>query len=310
MLMKYVVTGGAGFIGSNLVDALIKNGHQVSVIDNLSTGRRTNLNPRAQFYCLDICGIYKNGSNWDEAIEACDGADGIFHLAALARVQPSIDSPAKFHSVNVTGTLNMLLLAKECGVRRFVYSASSSAYGEAKVLPTPETHPTDPLSPYGIQKLMGEQYCRVFSHCYSLETVSLRYFNIYGDRQSLDGAYRLVMGIFIKQRLEGAPLTVAGSGEQRRDFTYVGDAIRANILAMESSRVGAGESINIGNGENRSVNDLADLIGGPRVAIDSRQEPSETLADNRLALELLGWSPSVSLEEWLPSHLRELDLCE
>ena len=201
-----------------------------------------------------------------------------FHLAALARVQPSIEDPVAFNKANVDGTLNILICAKNAGIKRVVYSASSSAYGEACIFPTPENHPTDPLSPYGLQKLIGEQYCKVFYHCYGLETVSLRYFNIYGERQSLNGAYCLVMGIFANQRINNNPLTIVGDGEQRRDFTYVGDAVEANILAMNSKNVGSGESINIGNGNNRSVNEIADLIGGDKIYLEKRLEPQKTLA--------------------------------
>ena len=232
----------------------------------------------------------------------------IFHLAALARVQPSIEDPVSFNDSNVGGTLNILMIAKKLGIKRFVYSASSSAYGNAKIFPTPESHPTNPLSPYGLQKLIGEQYCKVFAICYGLETVCLRYFNVFGERQSLDGAYCLVMGIFANQKLQGKPMTIVGDGEQRRDFTYVGDIVRANILASKSDRVGYGEVINIGNGDNRSVNQLADLIGGPREYIESRLEPKQTLADNKKALDLLGWSPTVTLEEWVPKYKNYLGI--
>jgi len=307
--MKYIVTGGAGFIGSNLVDQLIADDHEVIVIDNLSTGVRENLNPHAHFVEADV----SNGFQLDQfrrnmLKQTVAGCDGIFHLAALARVQPSIQNPRKFHKANVGGTLNMLLLAKKLGIKRFVYSASSSAYGNTSQFPTPETAPTDPLSPYGVQKLIGEQYCSVFSHCYGLETVSLRYFNVFGERQSLKGAYCLVMGIFAQQRLDGKPMTIRGDGEQRRDFTYVGDVVRANILAATSDKVGAGEVINIGNGDNRSINDVAALIGGDREYLDPVMEPRQTLADNTKAKELLGWEPSISLEEWMPKYKKELSL--
>ena len=208
--MKYIATGGAGFIGSNLVDELIKGGHEVVVIDNLESGKKENVNPNAKFITADITACGPNGAYRDKVFQAMDGADAVFHLAALARVQPSIENPIKFNNTNVTGTLNMLILARDAGVKRFVYSASSSAYGNAKVFPTPESHPTDPLSPYGLQKLIGEQYCKVFSYCYNLETVCLRYFNVFGERQSLEGAYCLVMGIFAQRRLDGKPMTIIG----------------------------------------------------------------------------------------------------
>lgn len=302
--MKYIVTGGAGFIGSNLVDLLVDEGHEVIVIDNLSTGKEDNINSKAKLCILDIS--YKDSIS--KMKELMQEADTVFHLAALARVQPSIKNPNEFNKVNVNGTLHVLTAAKEAGVRRVVYSASSSAYGDATIFPTPENHPTDPLSPYGLQKLIGEQYCRVFYHCYGLETVSLRYFNVFGERQSLDGAYKLVMGIFADQRLKGKPLTITGDGEQRRDFTYVGDVVKANILASSSPLVGKGESINVGNGDNRSVNEIANLIGGPKEYIEKRLEPEQTLADNAKAKKLLGWQPTTSVEEWIPQYKKDLGI--
>lgn len=311
-MKKFTVTGGAGFIGSNLVDALIDEGHEVVVVDSLISGKKENINSKAEFIQADINACRQEPStlsSYTEKVEeAITGSEAIFHLAALARVQPSIDDPVTFNDSNVNGTLNMLVIARKLGVKRFVYSASSSAYGDAEVLPTPESHPINPLSPYGLQKLIGEQYCKVFSICYGLETVCLRYFNVFGERQSLEGAYCLVTGIFANQRLKGEPMTIVGDGEQRRDFTYVGDVVRANILASESSKVGSGDVINIGNGDNRSVNQLANLVGGPRINIESRLEPTETLADNTKAKELLGWSPTMSIEDWMPSYKKELGL--
>jgi len=302
--MNYVVVGGAGFIGSNLTDFLIEQGHNVTVVDNLSTGKSSNINKKAKTVVLDISHI----SNFSKLSESFSGHDGLFHLAALARVQPSIEHPHEFNKTNVNGTLHVLDAAKKAGIKRVVYSASSSAYGDAKIFPTPEDHPTDPISPYGLQKLIGEQYCRVFHHCYDLETVSLRYFNVFGERQSLDGAYKLVMGTFANQRLKGKPLTITGDGEQRRDFTYVGDVVRANLLAMNSTKVGSGEVINIGNGDNRSVNQVADLIGGPKNYIEKRLEPQQTLADNTKAKKLLGWEPTVSIEDWIPKYKKSLGI--
>jgi len=313
-MKKYVVTGGAGFIGSNLVDHLIARGDEVVVVDSLVCGNEKNVNPKAQFILADLNSCRTEGGAsslqafTDKVLGAAEGSDGIFHMAALARVQPSIESPTKFNDANVCATLNLLNIARELDIKRVVYSASSSAYGNVSMYPTPEDAPLDPLSPYGLQKQIGEQYCRVFYHCYGLESVSLRYFNVFGERQSLEGAYRLVMGIFAKQLLEGKPMTITGDGEQRRDFTYVGDVARANILAMESKNVGKGEVINIGNGENRSVNQLADLMGGPRVYVDPVIEPRETLADNTKAKKLLGWEPRMTLEEWIPKYKKDLDL--
>ena len=300
----HLVTGGAGFIGSHVVNLLIEKGDKVIVVDNLSNGKKENVHKDAQLVILDIA----EDLNKPNLQELMSGVDTVFHLAALPRVQPSIENPEEFNKVNVGGTLNVLVAARDAKVRRVVYSASSSAYGEATVFPTPETHPTDPLSPYGLQKLIGEQYCRVFYHCYGLETVSLRYFNVFGEGMSTEGAYCLVMGIFAKQILEGKPMTIVGDGEQRRDFTYVGDLAKANLLASESENVGKGEVVNIGNGDNRSVNDIAALMGGPTVHIDPRIEPKETLAHNTKAKELLGWRPEVQVEDWLPQYKKELGI--
>ena len=309
--MKCIVTGGAGFIGSNLVDELIKQGHEVIVVDNLSTGKKENINPKATFEHVDICNNIRKDEQkgWpSDGWNIMEGVDVIFHTAALARVQPSIDDPITFNEVNVNGTLNLLKAAVDNGVKRFVYSASSSAYGDTDNLPQKETHPTDPISPYAVQKLIGEIYCRMFAEVYDIETVSLRYFNVYGERQSLEGAYCLVMGIFAQQMLEGKSMTINGDGNQRRDFTYVGDVVRANILAGTLPTVGNGEVINIGNGDNRSVNEVATLLGGSRTHRAAVQEPFATLADNTKAKELLGWKPTENFEEWVTKWKKDLGL--
>ena len=230
-----------------------------------------------------------------------EGVDTVFHCAALARVQPSIKNPQQYHKANVDGTLNVLLSARDSKVRRVVYSASSSAYGDQKQMPIVETMPTAPISPYALQKLIGEQYCYVFSKCYGLETVSLRYFNVYGERQMVDGPYCTVVGIFLKQKADGQKLTITNDGNQRRDFTYVQDVVDANIKAGTSEKVGEGEVINIGRGNNYSVNEIAEMIGGETEFIGDRLEPSETLADNSKAKELLNWEPKVDIKDWLTS---------
>ncbi len=300
---KCVVTGGAGFIGSNLADALLARGDEVAIIDNLLTGKRENINPGAKFFEADI-------RNLKEIKPLFTDADYVFHLAAFARVQPSIEDPLTANDINLNGTLNVLIAARDAQVKKLVYSASSSAYGDQTAMPLREEMPAHPLSPYGVQKYAGELYCRMFSDVYGLPTVSLRYFNIYGKRQVLEGAYRLVMAIFIKQRLEGKPMTITNDGEQRRDFTSVIDAVRANILAAESPNTGKGEVINIGRGRNYSVNELAKMVGGPVEYIGPRFEPKETLADNSLAKELLGWEPAVELPEWITEYKKEMGLLD
>lgn len=299
--MKTLITGGAGFIGSNLADKLIELGHEVIVIDNLSTGKKENVNPATKFVLADI-------RNLEEIKPWFSGVDWVFHLAALARVQPSIDDPKTFNDVNVNGTLNVLLAAKDAGVKKVVYAASSSAYGNQTKMPLREDMRPNPISPYGLQKYIGELYCKLFSEVYGLPTVSLRYFNVYGKRQPIEGAYCLVIGIFARQRLAGEPLSIVGDGEQRRDYTSVEDVVHANILAAESLRVGKGEVINIGRGRNYSVNEVAAMFGGPTINLPPRIEPRETLADNSLAKKLLGWEPTINLPDWLEEYKKELGL--
>lgn len=283
-MKSFLVTGGAGFIGSHVAEALLARGDRVRVLDNFSTGKRSNVPKGVELFELDITQL--------ESIRpAFEGVDGVFHLAALPRVQISIERPLETHHANITGTLNVLLAAKDAKVRRLVYSASSSAYGDTDVLPEPETLLPQPLSPYGLQKYVGEHYARLFAQLYGMETVSLRYFNVYGPRMADEGAYLTVIAVFLRERAAGRPLPITGDGTQTRDFTHVRDVVRANLLAMESSRVGKGEVLNIGNGENRSVNDVAKSIGGPTLNLPPRIEPHDTLADNRRAGELLGWRP-------------------
>lgn len=297
-LTKVVVVGGAGFIGSHITDALLERGFEVHVIDNLSGGNRKNVNAKAVFHKTDIRDL-------EDIKPVFKGAKFVFHLAALPRVQYSIEHPAETHEVNVTGTQNVLIAAHDGGVKRVVYSASSSAYGDQKTMPLVETMTPNPKSPYGLHKYVGEVYMRVWSAVYKLETVSLRYFNVYGPRMNPDGAYPLAIGKFFKLRQAGKPLTIWGDGMQTRDFTHVRDVVRANMLAAESDKVREGEVINIGAGKNFSINQVAKLIGGPTVYEPARLEPHDTLADNSLARKLLGWKPEVGLEEGI-AELKKL----
>ena len=298
--MKCLVTGGAGFIGGNLVDRLIGDGHDVVIIDNLSTSKEENINTSAIFHHEDI-------SLMDD-FSMFEDIDVVFHTAAKARVQPSIDNPVEFNRVNVEGTLNVLKACVDYGVKRFVYSSSSSVYGNVEQLPTPEEHKLNPMSPYALQKLIGEQYCKLFSELYNLETVSLRYFNVYGDGMSLEGAYKLVIPIFIEQRLNNKPMTVRGDGENRRDFTYVGDVVDANIRCMDYPLELNGEVFNIGNGDNRSINQLAEMIGDEKVYVDSVIEPKETLANNDKAKRVLGWETTMKIEDWIKTYKERMGL--
>ena len=294
---KVVVTGGAGFIGSNLTDALIGLGFDVHVVDNLSNGKKENVNKKANLHVKDITDIR-------QIQPIINGAKYVFHLAALPRVQYSIENPLESDLTNVRGTLNVLVASKNSGVKKVIYSASSSAYGDQKNMPLKENMKPSPKSPYGVQKYIGELYCQTWSEVYGLPTVCLRYFNVYGPRQSAEGAYALVIAKFMKQLADGQSMTITGDGKQTRDFTSVHDVVRANVLAMKSSRVGRGEVINIGAGKNQSINKIAELIGGPIQYILARFEPRNTLADNSLAYKLLGWKPKISIEE----GIRELKI--
>ena len=295
--MRAGVTGAAGFIGSQIQDALIERGDDVLALDDLSTGKPENLNSRARFLQLDL-------ATASELAQALDGVDVFFHTAALARVPRSIQQPLETPAANVTGTLNLLKACVDAGVRRVEYSSSSSVYGDQPTLPLTEDMPANPLNPYACQKYMGEIYCRNFVQVYGLETVCLRYFNVYGPRQVMEGAYRLVIGIFMEQRERGEPLTIHGDGEQTRDFTHVSDVVLANLLAGASTKVGRGEPVNIGSGHEFSINRVAALIGGPTVHTAPRgnDERFKRAGIDR-ARELLGWEPTVQLEEGIAQLL-------
>lgn len=290
-MKKAVVTGGAGFVGSHIVGALLERGYDVHVIDNFAGGRmEERINADATYHDVDVC-------DHEKILPLIAGASYVFHEAALPRVQFSIEHPLETYRVNVLGTASVLRAAHQGGVQRVIYAASSSAYGDQETLPLSEDLPVDPKSPYGLQKYVGELSCRMWSEVYGLSTVSLRYFNVYGPHFDPEGAYALVIGKFLKQRQAGEPMTIAGDGSHTRDYTHVKDVVDANLRAAESSKVGKGEVINIGAGKNVSVNDLSAMIGGPTVHVEPRLEPAHTLADNRKAKELLGWEPTVRLED-------------
>jgi len=295
--MKILVTGGAGFIGSHLVDELIKRKHQVIVIDNLSTGKKENLNPKAKLAKLDI-------RNLKAILPIFKGVDFVFHLAALPRVQYSIENPIETYDNNVNGTLNVLEASRRAEVKRLIYASSSSIYGDQKKYPFKEEMRPNPSSPYACQKYIGELLCQLYSNLYGLETVCLRYFNAYGPRASTEGAYALVTAIFLKLKKENKPLTVTGDGEQSRDFTHVYDIVRANILALQSKKVGKGEVINIGGGKDYTINQVAKIFGGPIKYIAPRLEPRRTLADTKLAKKLLGWQPKIKFEKGIKELLK------
>ncbi|MFH1620572.1 MAG: NAD-dependent epimerase/dehydratase family protein [Patescibacteria group bacterium] len=298
-MSHYLITGGAGFIGSNLADKLIENGHRVRILDNLSTGRRERVNPDAEFVLADF-------TNLGEIRSHFQNIDGVFHPGALPRIPLSIDQPIETMQANVMGTLNVLVAARDAKVKRVVYSASSSAYGNQPELPLRPDMPANPLNPYALHKYIGEKLAEQFSRLYGLETVSLRYFNVYGPHMADEGAYVTVISHFKRQRKAGDPLTVAGDGEQTRDFTHVYDVVRANILAMESDKVGQGEVLNVGGGEQHSINKIARILGGPINFIPARPaEARHTKADITKTRELLGWEPRIRFDDGLRQLLRD-----
>lgn len=292
MKQKVIVTGGAGFIGSHVVDALVAQGCEVHVIDDFSTGKKENLNPKAVFHHADI-------RNFKAIAPMFKNATYVFHMAANARIQPSIIDPISSNESNITGTLNVLVASRDAKVKKVIYSASSSAYGTQKIMPLREDMVPNPKSPYAIQKWVGELYCKNFSDLYGLSTVSLRYFNVYGPRQLTEGAYATVVGIFLRERGAGKPMPVVKDGRtKRRDFTHVSDIVAGNIFAMKSNKVGHGEVINLGTSTNYSVIEVARCIGGPYTFIPTPLgEAKETLADNSRARRLLGWRPKVRFED-------------
>lgn len=277
-----------------------KNKKKIAV-DNLSGGKREKVPKGAEFFKKDV-------NDTDALTEVMAGTEFVFHLVALPRVQYSIEHPLETNRTNVHGTVSVLKAAHDAGVKRLIYSASSSVYGDQAVMPLTEDMSANPKSPYGLQKYIGELYCRLWSEVHNLSTVSLRYFNVYGPGASAEGAYALVTALFLKQRALGKIMTITGDGTQTRDFTHVRDVVRANILAAHSKKVGRGEAINIGAGHNVSVNRIAELIGGPITYIPARLEPRDTLADNSLAKKLLGWKPRVSLEDGIAELKREFNL--
>lgn len=300
-IKKYLVIGGAGFIGSNLVDELIRLNHQVVVLDNLSTSTTKNINPKAKFIKADI-------RNPKQINPYFKNIDGVFLLAALARVQLSIDHPTKTNKNNVNGILNVLMASRENKVKRIVFSSSSSIYGgDFKKLPlNEERNKPNPLSPYALQKHIGEEYCRLFSMLYGIETVCLRYFNVYGPRMNRKGAYLTIIPVFLNQIAKNQPLTITGDGNQTRDFTHSSDVVKANILAMENKNIGKCEVINIGGNKNYSINQIAKMFGNYEIKyIASRVEPHDSLADVTLAKQLLGWQPKVRLENEIKNILKE-----
>ncbi len=300
-VIDFLVTGGAGFIGSHLVHALVEHGHRVRVLDDFSNGKRANLEPVGGRIELI------EGTMVDAATcrRACEGVRFVLHEGAMPSVPKSIDDPVASHRANVDGTFNMLLAARDVGVKRLVYAASSSAYGDSERLPKVETILADPMSPYGAQKLTGEHYCRVFYLCYGLETLSIRYFNVFGPRQDPMSQYAAAIPAFVSAILRDEPPTVYGDGEQSRDFTYIDNVVEANLLAAKAPKT-QGEAINVACGERVTVNQIIARINellGKNVQpnyVDPRPgDIKHSWADISLAERLIGYRPVVTFDEGL-----------
>jgi len=288
---KVLVTGGAGFIGSHLADKLIEKGYQVIIIDNLSAGKKENINPKAKFYKLNIC-------NFKKIEPLFKDIDFVFHLAAMPRVPFSVKEPVKTSENNILGTINVFKASHDHNVKRIVFASSSSVYGNQKKLPLKETAETKPLSPYALQKSVGEQFAKLFNELYKIQIVCLRFFNVYGPRIDFDSEYSLVLGRFLKQKRNREPLTIFGTGEQTRSFSFVDDVVEANIKAMKSKKIKGFEIINIGSKQSYSINYLAEIIGGPKKYLPIRKgDPLHTKADITRAKKLLNWKPKTPFDK-------------
>ena len=313
-MTNVLITGGAGFIGSHMVDRYVHDGHNVVVIDNLSSGRWENIQPLINtrkieyFYHHSIEGGAPN-----TLIEIMKGyrIETIHHFAARPRVGYSVDYPVESNEQNISNTVRILDAARKAGVRRVVYSASSSAYGNSTVFPTSEEQPTGPLSPYALQKFVGEEYCRMFSSLYGLDTICLRYFNVFGPRSLADSQYSAVIPIFIEQIVKGEIVTVDGTGEQSRDFTYVDNVVQGNLLAATHPGRFKGETVNIACGDNISINglvkELEKLIGKTANVSNRASRPGDafkTQADISRARVMLDYEPAVSFSKGLKKTVK------
>jgi len=301
---KALVTGGAGFIGSNVVDLLLKKGWHVTVVDNLSTGFITNLdlkNENLEFWELDILSE-EFDLHWSHDFAKFNK---VFHLAALPRVEPSIRDPLTSNKQNVDATLKIFENARKSGVTDIVFSSSSSVYGDAENVPTGETEPVNPMSPYALQKLICDQYAKLYCDLYDMNITCLRYFNVYGRHEPVAGAYVPVVGIWLRQQGEGSPLTITGDGEQSRDFVNVSDVAAVNLGCAEVSLRGF-NVFNVGSGKTHSLNYLASLISDNTTYISQRFEPKYTCADISKLEKQVGWVPKHTIESYLSDKKKSL----
>lgn len=297
--MKILVTGGCGFIGSTLVDRLIDKGYQVTVIDNESAENHKQFyyNSKAHYYKYDIADYVNTRSLYNNV-------DYVFHCAAEARIQPAILNPILAVRTNVLGTETVLQCSREAGVKKVIYSSTSSAYGLKNKIPLSEDMPNDCLNPYSVSKVAGEELCKMYNRLFGLKTVIFRYFNVYGPREAGKGQYAPVVALFLRQLSEGNPLTIIGDGHQRRDFTYIDDVVNANLMAIEVEHVHYGEVFNIGSGVNYSVLELASMISSNQTFIPARiGEGRETLANTTKAQTVLGWKPTVNIKDYIKEQL-------
>ena len=298
--MRVLVTGGNGFIGSHIVDKLVDMQYNVTVIDNQSaeSNEEFYVNDKTENYVVDIC-------DYEKVRPLMTDVDVVFHLAAESRIQPSILNPIHATQVNVVGTCNILQAARDAGVERVIYSSTSAGYGLKNESPLTEDMPKDCLNPYSVTKCAAEELCVMYNNLFGLKTISLRYFNVYGERQPYKGQYAPVVGIFLDQYNKNQPMTVVGDGSQRRDFVHVTDVTNANIIAsLTNNEEAFGEVFNVGTGKNYSILELAKVIGGEYKYIPSRPgEAKDTLSDNTKINNILKWKPMIDFEEWIKGEI-------
>ena len=301
-MVKSLVTGGAGFIGSNLVDQLVKKKHKVIVLDNFSTGRRSNLSHQTKKNVKIIKVDISSNKNLDKYF---NDVDYVFHLAGIADIVPSIENPNKYFKSNVVGTLNVVQAAKKANIKKFIYAASASCYGIPDKFPTKENTKTDPMYPYAFTKWQAEELIMHWAKIYNFPAISFRFFNAYGPRSRTSGAYGAAFGVFLAQRLANKPLTIVGSGNQTRDFIHVYDLVSGIIKAALSKK--AGKIYNIGSGKEVKINKIIKLIGGRKVHIPKRPgEPNRSLADISKIKKDLDWQPKIKIEEGVKNLLSKI----
>jgi UDP-glucose 4-epimerase len=303
--MKTLVTGGCGFIGSHMVDRLLNEGHEVLVIDNLSTGRSKNLDHQKDNSKLSI--HIHSIADFSNILPLFEGIDQVYHLAALADIVPSIEKPMDYHNSNVNGTICVLEACRKHKVKRIIYAASSSCYGIPEAYPTSEREPIQAQYPYAVTKYLGEEYCMYWQKVYNMNITSMRFFNVFGPRSRTSGTYGAVFGVFLAQKINEKPFTVVGDGSQTRDFTFVTDVVDACYTAAQGLAC-VGEVLNVGSGNTYSINSLVGLLGGEVVYIPKRPgEPDCTFADTAKIKEMLGWSAKVPFAEGVRIMLENID---